>query len=348
MTKNKIIKPTKIIGSDAEAVTVVLLVNLGSPEELSVSAIAKFLSLFLSDKRVINLPKWLWYPILYGIILPFRSRKLLSQYKSLWSLSGIDGSPLLYYTQQIAQNLQLTLNHEPVNSSRSSIVEYAFCYTNPLINDTLVKIHAKYNVQELLVIPLYPQFSSTTTSPVFDQVAKFYSNKKYLPNFKFNRTFVNNPIYIDAICKTITDSWQKNGTRGQILLFSYHGLPKSIIADGDAYYDECMQTTELIVAKLSLSSSEYVVGFQSRFGANKWLTPATTDLLCDLASQRNIQSVDVICPGFICDCLETLEEIAVLNKEIFLDKGGRSFNYIPCLNNNMDVTQTLYNIIQNM
>lgn len=308
---------------------VILLVNLGSPNSLSISSIRKFLSLFLSDKRVVNLPKLLWYPILYGIILTFRAKKLLKQYTKIWLF---DNSPLIHYTKIQADKL----------SQKGYIVKYAFSYASPLISDVLSEIQNTIKPDKLTVIPLYPQFSSTTTLPVFDSISSFYKKKYYMPEIKFISDFASNSLYIEAIVNMITESWQKNG-RSQKLVFSYHGLPLNIIKRGDAYFSQCELTTKLVVEKLGFGVNDYIMAFQSRFGAQKWLSPATNIVLASLAKSA-IKSVDIICPGFVSDCLETLEEIAILNKEVFLNAGGSSYNFIPCLNDREELIEMLSNL----
>ncbi len=305
---------------------VILLVNLGSPNSLSTSSIRKFLSAFLSDKRVVNLPKILWYPILYGIILTFRAKRLLKQYTKIWLFNN---SPLIHYTDMQATKLAKT----------GHIVKYAFSYANPSINDVLSEIHNTLVPDKLTIVPMYPQFSSTTTLPVFDSISEFYKDKYYIPEIKFVSDFAANSLYINALCNTIRESWQNNG-KSQKLVFSYHGLPLDIIKRGDAYFKHCELTTKLVVTQLGLTENEYIMVFQSRFGAQKWLSPATNITLAALA-RDGVISVDIICPGFVSDCLETLEEIAILNKEVFLNAGGVSYNYIPCLNDNDDFINVL-------
>ena len=310
---------------------VILLVNLGSPNSLSISSIRKFLSSFLSDKRVVNLPKLLWYPILYGIILTFRAKRLLKQYTKIWLF---DNSPLIHYTKIQADKLAV----------KGHIVRYAFSYSNPAINDVLSEIQSTINPDKLTIIPLYPQFSSTTTLPVFDSISDFYKKKYYMPEIKFVSDFASNEIYIDAIVRTIMQAWGKNG-KSQKLVFSYHGLPLDIIKRGDAYFDQCKLTTKLVVEKLGLGADDYIMAFQSRFGAQKWLSPATNTTLANLA-KTGVVSVDIICPGFVSDCLETLEEIAILNKEVFLASGGEKYNYIPCLNDSGEFIEVLESLCQ--
>jgi len=316
---------------------VVLLVNLGSPDNVNVSAIRRFLSKFLSDKRVVNLSRLVWYPVLYGIILPLRSRRLVSKYKSIW----LDGkSPLVYYTELQAKYLQQVY----ASNSENIIVCHAFCYSDPEIDQTLANIHKQYNVDKLIVLPLYPQFSSTTTSAVFDLVAKFYQDKKQLPELHFIRDFHVNELYIQALVASIKQSWQEFG-RNEKLIFSYHSLPQAIINAGDQYYQQCQATTQEVAKQLGLGENEYILAFQSKFGRQKWLTPSTANVLVELAKSGN-NSVDIICPGFVSDCLETLEEIAVTNKDLFMNHGGLKYQYIPCLNASDDTVNLLNHLCQ--
>lgn len=302
--------------------TAVLLVNLGSPNTLDVPAIKNFLRRFLSDRNVVNLPRLLWYPILYLFILPFRSKKLLSKYTSIWNFDD-NSSPLVFYTKTQASQLQQLLAPEKI------VVDYAFCYSNPDIQDALSRLD-KLNIEHLIVLPLYPQFSTTTTIPVFELVNRFYCNRRHKPSIKFIRNFQQSGKYIEAVSDMILANFRNNGIP-QKLIFSYHSLPQKIIDNGDSYYDECIETTKQIVKRLSLSESQYVIGFQSKFGSQKWLSPATINVIRDVALD-GIKHIAVVCPGFISDCLETLEEINILNREIFIKNGGQVYEYIECLN----------------
>lgn len=301
---------------------VILLVNLGSPNELSVSSIRLFLRRFLSDKRVVELPRILWYPILYGIILPIRAKRLLKQYRDIWLNAA---SPLVYYTRVQQEKLQLKFSDD-------TVVAYAFSYAKPDVSQVLSSLHIKYNIDKLTVLPLYPQFSSTTTATVFDQLSSFYAKEKYLPKFNFIRDFHDNSYYIDAVAKSIADFFAIHG-KPQRLIFSYHSLPERIIKAGDVYYEQCLTSSFLIAAKLNLKKDEYQITFQSKFGAGKWITPSTANTM-SLLPKSGIKNIAVVCPGFISDCLETLEEIEVTNQKIFMANGGDKYNYIPCLNDN--------------
>lgn len=313
----------------------VILVNLGSPVELTVKEIKRFLVTFLSDRRVVDLPKLLWYPILYGIILPFRSRRLLKQYQQI-QIDGI--SPLIYYTQKQAINF----DHE---YGEKYVIRSAFSYSKPMLESVLLDLHKTYTIDSLTIVPLYPQFSSTTTSPIFDQLGEYYRNKKYLPKIKFIRSFCDNEIYIALLVKQIKRSFEKRG-RGDKIVFSYHSLPEVIIQAGDEYLNECVITTNLIVDQLNLKDDDFIITFQSKFGRQKWLSPATNTTLIELA-QNGIKNVDIVCPGFISDCLETLEEIAITNKALFIQHGGSNYNYIHALNNDPGINKLLFNLCEN-
>lgn len=299
---------------------IILLVNLGSPNELTVSSIRQFLREFLSDKRVIALSRILWYPILYGVILPFRAKKLLKQYQYIWLHAQ---SPLIYYTKIQKENLQHKFTDDIV-------VEYAFSYAKPHIKDVLHDLHNKYTIDKLTVLPLYPQFSSTTTASVFDEIAKFYATKKYLPQLNFIRDFHDNIYYIEAIASLIAKHFAKYG-KPERLVFSYHSLPIKIIQSGDVYYEQCLTSATLIAKQLNLAHDEYQITFQSKFGAGKWISPSTASVLA-LLPKSGIKSISIVCPGFISDCLETLEEIETTNRKLFMDNGGSTYKYIPCLN----------------
>jgi ferrochelatase len=315
---------------------VILLVNLGSPNDLSVTSIRKFLRKFLADQRVVSLPRILWYPILYGIILPLRAKKLLKQYKHIW-LNNY--SPLIYYTLQQHSKLQLKLE-----ADIGTLVVHAFSYANPDIHDVLTKLHARNNIDKLVVLPLYPQFSSTTTSAVFDQVAAFYAKQKYLPNLSFISDFHNSASYLDAIAKSILQHINQYG-KPECLVFSYHSLPVRIIEGGDKYYEQCLAGAQLIAAALGLGEDEYRITFQSKFGGGKWIAPATANVMAELA-KSGVKHIAVVCPGFISDCLETLEEIAITNSEIFMNNGGEKYYYIPCLNDSESCIDLLYQLVK--
>jgi ferrochelatase len=312
----------------------ILLVNLGSPNELTHFSIRLFLRRFLSDKRVVGLARILWYPILYGIVLPLRPKRLLKQYKSIWLNSS---SPLIYYTKAQQEKLQ----HKFTDGV---IVEHAFSYANPDIKEILNRLHNKYKVEKLTILPLYPQFSSTTTAAVFDEFSNFYADKKYLPKFNFIRDFHDNIYYIKAIARSIAEYFALHG-KPELLIFSYHSLPVKIIESGDIYYEQCLASSALIANELNLAHEEYLVTFQSKFGRGRWILPSTTGTIARLP-KSGVKDIAIVCPGFVSDCLETLEEIEVTNHKIFMDNGGSKYSYIPCLNDSGLSIDLLYELVK--
>ncbi len=325
---------------------VIILVNLGSPDNLSKKSIRRFLIKFLSDKRVVGLPHLIWYPILYLFILPFRVPKLLIKYSKIWKQNC---SPLIYYTKRQAELLQ-----DFSSSDANTTIRYAFSYSYPTVNDVLNDLLSKNKLKQqnsceiksIQFIPLYPQFSSTTMMPIFDSIGKYFRDKKSMPSISIIRGFADNPYYIVAVVQKIKESMMKHGFSGK-LIFSYHSLPVSLIEAGDSYFAECMLTTRLIVKELGLKEHEFIITFQSRFGANKWLSPSTIDTLRQLAT-TGTTSIDIVCPGFVSDCLETLEEIAITNKEAFIKHGGKHYNYISCLNDDTSLIVALNSLINNI
>lgn len=316
-------------------INLILLVNLGSPDFLTTRSIRKFLQKFLSDRRVVALPRLIWYPILYGIILLLRPKKLINKYREIWLYNTV--SPLVHYTKLQAKQLNDAINDEHTK------VCYAFSYSNPEISSVLDEVSLNHQITYLQVIPLYPQYSSTTTAAVFDAVANYYKTKKYLPSIRLCHGFANNKLYIKAIANKIKDSFTKNG-RGDKLIFSYHSLPVNLCENGDTYYDECLLTTKLVAQTLNLHDSQYIMTFQSKFGSQKWISPATIDTIVELGCS-GIKSLDIVCPGFVSDCLETLEEIAITNKQAFLNNGGVTYNYIQCLNDDNSFTDVLKDLL---
>lgn len=318
---------------------IVLLVNLGSPESLSKSAIKKFLADFLSDKRVVNLPKILWYPILYGIILRVRPAKLLHKYAKIW-LNG--KSPLHYYTEQQTESVQKLFDQ----SNDNVIIKYAYSYGSQNIASVLNQSTSELdNNYKLTIIPLFPQYSSSTTAVIWDQLSNYYKTKYFVPDINFINSFHDDSMYIQALANSIKKSWQEKGKSDKLLL-SFHSIPVALVKNGDTYLTECKKTFELLIKELEIDHNDAILTFQSRFGNAKWIEPFTANTIAKLAKE-NVQSIDVICPGFVSDCLETLEEIQIENKQLFLENGGKIFNYIPCLNDSSDLTTLLTNLIRN-
>lgn len=317
-----------------ETRTGILLVNLGTPSAPTAKAVRKYLAEFLSDPRVVEIPKLLWQPILYGLVLPFRAHKSAEAYKKIWTA---DGSPLLAITKKQTQALQNKLQNEEY------IIEYAMRYGEPSITTTLAKFH-QLKINRLLIIPLYPQYSSATTGSVFDAIVKTLKKWRWIPELHMINHYATDENYINAIATSIQQYWQEK-SRGEKLLFSFHGLPQRSIKQGDPYFYQCEKTTRLIVEKLQLKTNEWELVFQSRFGKETWLQPYCDESLIKLA-QAGYKNLDIVCPGFATDCLETLEEISLRNAEIFIKAGGKKLNYIPALNDSFLHIQMLTTLIK--
>jgi ferrochelatase len=300
--------------------TGVLLVNLGSPDAPTSSAIRRYLKEFLWDPRVVNLPRFIWWIILHFIVLPFRPRKAKRAYKKIWQKKG---SPLHFLTQQLTEKVAGKFKETDV------AVDFAMRYGKPSISQKLT-LFKKQAIDELIVIPLYPQFSTTTTASVYDEALKHVMQWWHIPSLHFISDYHQHPLYIQAIANSVEKKWKSKG-RNELLVLSFHGLPEKLTEWGDPYSKQCQQTAKLIAEKLSLSNDQWKVVFQSRFGKAKWLQPYCVEVLQTLPKQ-GIKKIDVICPGFAVDCLETLEEIEVENKAVFLAAGGKTYHYISALN----------------
>ncbi len=301
----------------------VLLVNLGTPQAPTAKAIRSYLQEFLSDPRVIEIPRLVWLPILYGVVLPFRPRRIVAAYRSIWLP---EGSPLLVYTRRQQQALDQVLKQHGLISIQ---VEMAMCYGQPSIATALEKLCGS-GVTRLVVIPAYPQYSAATTAATFDALARALGKQRYVPELRLLNGYHDDGLYIKACAERIVESRSEHGS-GEKLLFSFHGLPKRNIEMGDPYRSQCYTTARLIAQELGLEWGEWLITFQSRFGFAEWLKPYTDESLRLLARQ-GIRSVDVFCPGFAADCLETIEEIGMQNRDFFLEAGGRRFHRIPSLN----------------
>lgn len=304
--------------------TGVLLVNLGTPDEPTPLAVRRYLGEFLSDKRVIGLPRLLWWPILHGIILRTRPARSAKAYEKIWME---EGSPLLVNSRRIAEQLQVTLDKQIDGQLH---VELGMRYGNPSIHDAFVRFQ-QGGIDRLLVLPLYPQYSHSTTASTLDKINALTSKGKYKPEILFIDNYHDHPEYVNAIADSIKAHWITNGRAGKLVL-SFHGLPKrNVEEDSDPYYRHCFETTQLIMKSLELSEDECRMTFQSRFGYQEWIKPYTNQTL-EILAENGTESVDIVCPGFPADCLETLEEIAMQNRDVFLNVGGRRYHYIPALN----------------
>jgi protoporphyrin/coproporphyrin ferrochelatase len=309
--------------------TGVLLVNLGSPTAPTTSAVRRFLKDFLWDPRVVNIPRPVWWLILHAFVLPFRPARSAKAYQKIWSDKG---SPLIYLTCQLAENLAEKLQ------AKGIATKYSMRYGEPSIASQL-RVFRQEGVDNIIVLPLYPQYSSTTTASIYDDVIKEFSQWRHLPSFQFINDYHQHDRYISAIAETVKSAWQEHGKK-ELLLMSFHGLPELLTKLGDPYYYQCQETAKLIAEKLGLSENEWLLVFQSRFGKAEWLKPYCADTLQKLPGQGT-KTIDVICPGFAVDCLETLEEMAIENRALFIEAGGTDYRYIPALND----TETHVNAI---
>lgn len=303
----------------------VLLINIGSPAEPNEVEVKQYLKKFLSDSHVVKLPRFIWLPILHFLILPFRAKSSAKLYQQIWQEYG---SPLTYFSTKIAEKLAVKLNIP---------VEVGMNYSEPSISSALKKLEKK-KIEKLIVLPLYPQYSTTTTQASFSQVEAALKKWHKKPITHYIEDYADNEHYIAALCQTI-----KNQKSLNHLVFSFHGIPKRYIQLGDIYYQRCLRTVELITKQLNWT--KWSLCFQSRLGRATWLKPYTNELLQSLP-KKNINDIHVICPGFAVDCLETLEEIAIRGKKQFLAAGGQSFNYISALNDESFQIRLLKSIVE--
>ena len=302
--------------------TAVVLCNLGTPDEPTAPALRRYLAEFLSDRRVVEIPKPIWWLILHGIILRTRPAKSAAKYASVWLP---EGSPLKVWTEKQATLLRGYLGERGHQVS----VRLGMRYGQPSIAAQLDELKAE-GCTRVLVLPLYPQYSGTTTASVIDAVGAWARQQRQVPELRFVNRFHDDPGYIRALAQTVQQHWQRHG-RGGLLLMSFHGVPERTLQLGDPYHCECLKTARLLAERLALKEGEWRVSFQSRFGRAKWLEPATQHVLTELGAAGTAR-VDVICPGFVSDCLETLEEIAIEGRQDFQAAGGQELHYIACLN----------------
>ena len=302
--------------------TAVVLINLGTPDAPTRSAVRRYLKQFLWDRRVVEIPRAIWWFILNGIILPFRSGQSAKKYASIWTK---EGSPLKVHTMKQAALLKGYLGER----GHEVHVCYAMRYGTPSIPSVLQQLKAE-GYERLLILSAYPQYSATTTASNFDAVFSHFQQVRNVPELRLVKNYHDHDAYIEALQQSVVQHWLING-RPEKLVMSFHGLPKAFLLRGDPYHCECYKTARLLAEKLGLNKDQYIVTFQSRLGRAEWLQPYTAPTVAQLAKD-GIRHIDVICPGFIADCLETLEEIAMEVREEFLHAGGKEFNYIPCLN----------------
>jgi len=308
----------------------ILLTNIGTPDEPTPSAVRRYLHEFLSDRRVVELPRIIWWPILHGFILRTRPKKSAKLYQKIWRT---EGSPLLHYSREIAHALEKKL---------SLPVVLGMHYGKPSIKQALNELREK-NIEKIIVLPLYPQYSATTTASTFDRVTDELKTWRKIPEICTINDYATDPNYIKCISDSIRHAEQTQG-KPDHLLFSFHGIPQQYANAGDPYPEHCKATARLVAEALQLKAEDWSLAYQSRLGRAKWLSPYTDKVLAELG-QRGCKKIHVICPGFAADCLETLEEIAIRGKEQFLAGGGKELYYIPALNNTHDHIDLFYQLV---
>ncbi|MCK5962720.1 ferrochelatase [Klebsiella pneumoniae] len=298
--------------------TGILLANLGTPDAPTPGAVKRYLRQFLSDKRVVDTSRLLWWPLLRGVILPIRSPRVAKLYQSVWME---EGSPLMVYSRRQQQALAARLPDTPVALGMS--------YGSPSLASAVDDLLAQ-GVEHIVVLPLYPQYSCSTVAAVWDELARILAKKRAIPGISFIHDYAEHPDYIHALAASVRASFAVHG-EPDLLLLSYHGIPQRYANQGDDYPQRCRDTTRELVSALGLPPERVMMTFQSRFGREPWLTPYTDETL-KMLGEKGTKHIQVLCPGFAADCLETLEEIAVQNREIFLEAGGKQYEYIPALN----------------
>jgi ferrochelatase len=313
--------------------TAVLLTNLGTPDSLDRAAVKRFLKQFLSDERVVEMPRLPWWLILNGIILPFRSGKSLQGYQRIWTDQG---SPLMNFSLKQRSALEQKLGSEVS-------VALAMRYGKPSF-ETVVEDLMASGLERLIVLPLYPQNSATTTATTFYHLADTLEKYRNLPSVHFIDSYYQHPVYIEALANSVLAHWQQSVQRNHLVM-SFHGLPQVSVERGDPYYDQCKITAKLLAGKLELEKESWSLCFQSRFGKQVWLKPYTSDVLGELAA-RDTKAVDIICPGFSADCLETLDEIHIEYRNLFMQQGGKQFSYIAALNDKDDHIEMMRALIR--
>jgi len=324
---------------DHPAVTGILITNLGTPDEATTAALRRYLAEFLWDPRIVDMPRPIWWLMLHGFILRVRPSRSAASYRTVWT---DDGSPLLSISKKQLEALRQSLPQQ-LSRPGSVVVELGMRYGNPSIPSALEKLR-KANAQRILVLPLYPQNSCSTTASTFDAIAATVKKWRWLPEFRFINQYHDDADYIEALASSIRESWSDR-EQPEKLLFSFHGTPKRFHTEGDPYFTQCHQTARLVAEKLGLNEDRWQLTFQSIFGREEWLKPYTIEVLRELGA-AGVKSVDVVCPGFSADCLETIEEISVENRDAYLEAGGGKFYYIPALNDRDDHIEALVNLVR--
>jgi ferrochelatase len=329
-------KPEPTFTHGQAPATAILLCNLGTPDAPTPAAVRRYLAEFLSDHRVVEIPRLVWPLILHGIILRVRPAKSAAKYARIWTSQG---SPLKFWTERQAERLQDWLD----GHGHHVTVRHAMRYGTPSVASQLDALKAE-GVTRVLVLPAYPQYSGTTTASVFDAVYHWASQVRAIPELRFVNHHHDDAGYIAALARRIRDYWHEHG-RGEQLIMSFHGVPERTLHLGDPYHCECRKTARLLAEELGLNKEQYRLTFQSRFGRARWLQPYTEPTVIQMA-KAGVKRVDVVCPGFTSDCLETLEEISMEVRQAFHLAGGQDFHYIPCLNDNEDWISALGQLAQ--
>ena len=332
---NKYIGDTQF-DHDGADVTGVLVANLGTPNAPDRKSVRRYLKQFLSDPRVVEYPRWLWWLILNGIILNTRPSQSARAYKHIWTEQG---SPLLVISNDQVTGLRRIL-HERFDDGVK--VELGMSYGNPSIPDALTRLR-NAATRRLVVLPLYPQYSGSTIGSVFDAVVTYLKIWRWVPTVEFVSDYHDHPGYINALARKVRKFWERDA-RSDHLMMSFHGIPERYVLGGDPYLHQCHKTSKLLAEQLNLIENQWSIVFQSRFGRDKWLRPYCDEQLRALP-KKGIKTVDLICPGFSADCLETLEEINIQNRQLFMESGGEQFNYIPCLNDDQEHLKFLADLI---
>ncbi|WP_018984201.1 ferrochelatase [Salinimonas chungwhensis] len=315
----------------------VLITNLGTPDSPTSSALRPYLKQFLSDPRVVEVPRFIWWFILNGVILNIRPRRSAKAYETVWTE---EGSPLLAITK--AQHKALADKCKQAYGD-NVIVDYAMRYGNPSIAGAIDRLMEK-GARKLVVLPLYPQYCASTTASTFDAVAQDFTSRRWMPELRFITQYHDRPDYIRALADKIRAHWEEHG-KADKLLMSYHGIPKRYLLNGDPYHCQCYKTSRLLAEELGLEDNEYMTTFQSRFGREEWLQPYTDETMKSLPKQ-GVNSLQVVCPGFSSDCLETIEEIGEENREYFMHAGGKRYEYIAALNSDKSHIDMLFSLIE--
>lgn len=316
----------------------VLVVNLGTPTAPETGAVRRYLAEFLSDPRIIELPRWLWNILLHGIILRIRPSRSAKAYREVWSEET--GSPLLSISRQQEHALREELGRR---FGEHVQVALGMRYGEPSIDGAIAELEAA-NVRRMIVLPMYPQYSGTTTASVFDAVTSRLQKTRWIPELRFINQFCDHKAFVSSLAASVRESWESNG-RGDLLVTSYHGIPKRYLTNGDPYHCLCHKTSRLLAEDLDIAPDKIRVVFQSRVGREEWLRPYCDETMKNLPGE-GIKSIDVLCPAFAADCLETIEEISGENREYFEEHGGERFQYIPCLNDRPDFVHFLGDLVE--